>query len=99
MIDSIEENVHDSHANAINKSAMIIFLKRIAEDNLIFFHIFQKRQSFKCTCLHNGYVDGLITKTLMNNRSCNTMKTYTETYPVGRFVNHEHGYYYRAGFD
>jgi hypothetical protein len=51
------------------------------------------------TCYHNAIVDGLIIASLMNNRSCNTMETNIETYPVGRYVIHERGYYVRAGFD
>jgi hypothetical protein len=99
LIDSIVEKVHDSYANGIVQSERTLFIKNIAKNNRIFSHIFQKRQSFKGTCFHNVIVGGLIITSLMNNRSCNTMKTYTETYPVGRYVIYKHGYYIRAGFD
>jgi dTDP-glucose pyrophosphorylase len=78
---------------------MTTFIKIIAENNRTFSYIFQKRQSLKSICFHNVIVDGLIITSVMNNRSCNIMKTYIETYPVGRYVIHEHGYYIRAGFD
>ncbi len=99
MIDSSVENIHDSYANVIIFHKITSSIKKIIENNRIFFYLFQKRQSFKWTCYHNVIVDGLIIASLMNNRSCNTMKTNIETSPVGRYVIHEHGYYIRAGFD
>jgi hypothetical protein len=50
-------------------------------------------------CFHDAYVDGLIVAYLINKRSCRNMKKYTETCPVGRYVNYGPGYYIRAGFD
>jgi hypothetical protein len=92
-------DAHDRYTKAIESVDNAIFIKKFSENIPIFPFFFKQRPIFISACFHNGYVDGLITTTLMNKSRCNTMKTSPEKHPVGRYVNRKPGNYIRAGFD